>query len=84
MFARVIRAKHESREWEEEEEEEEEDKGEDRVGSRRRAKKKRKKYVLARETSVKRNLIRDVTSSLSRKLPPRRYCLVDKDNEAGQ
>ena len=47
-------------------------------------KKKRKKYVLARETSVKRNLIRDVTSSLSRKLPPRRYCLVDKDNEAGQ
>ena len=32
-----------------------------------------------------RNLIRDVTSSLSRKLPPRRrYRLVDKDNEAGQ
>ena len=58
MFARVIRAKHGSREWEEEEEEEEEDKGEDRVGSRRRAKekkKKKKKYVLAGETSVKRD-----------------------------
>ena len=98
VFARVIRAKHGSREWEEEEEEEEEeDKGEDRVGSRRRAKEKKKEKKIrprggnerktrsSRWIARARNLIRDVTSSLSRKLPPRRrYRLVDKDNEAGQ